>query len=66
MVKQLPTCYALLKKVLMTQLAEWLLPTPEIHGSNPDIGKNFMSIVSCRKDENKLKIGPGKAHLKNF
>ena len=24
---------------VVAQLVEWLLPTPEIHGSNPNIGK---------------------------
>ena len=25
--------------VVVTQLVEWSLPTPEVHGSNPVIGK---------------------------
>ena len=44
--------------VVVAQLAERSLPTPEIRGSNPDIG-NISNIFICqllsRKDENKEK-----------
>ena len=50
--------------VVVVQLAERSLPTPEIRGSNPDIG-NISNVLICqllsRKDENKEK----EAHLKN-
>ena len=42
--------------VVVTQLVEGLLPTPEIRGSNPNIGKFYLSIVNLeRKDKNKEK-----------
>ena len=37
-----------------------MVPTPEVHGSNPVIGKIYIErLVStvCRKDENKEKKG---------
>ena len=44
--------------MVVAQLAERSLPTPEIRGSNPDIG-NISNIFICqllsRKDENKEK-----------
>ena len=45
----------------MAQLVEWLLPKPEVRGSNPDIGKNLFILNICLlstvfgKDENKEK-----------
>ena len=45
--------------VVVAQLAEQLLPTPEIRGSNPDIGNKNLNIIICqlqsRNDENKEK-----------
>ena len=44
--------------VVVAQLAERSLPTPEIRGSNPDIGKIsnvFICQLLSRKDENKEK-----------
>ena len=29
------------RAMVVAQLVEWLLPTPEVHGSNPVIGKNL-------------------------
>ena len=29
--------------VVVSQLAKWLLPTPEVQGSNPIIGKVFIA-----------------------
>ena len=41
--------------VVVAQLAEWSLPTPEIRGSNPDISnKNFKS-VNCYPEKSKIK-----------
>ena len=40
------------------QLAKQSLPTPEVHGSNPIIGKVLLNFVKCQlywKDENKEK-----------
>ena len=41
--------------VVVAQLVEWSLPTPEICGSNPDIDK--ILSTNCRKDENKERRG---------
>ena len=42
--------------VVVAQLVEWLSPTPEISGSNPNIGKFYQPIVHLiRKDKNKEK-----------
>ena len=45
--------------VVVAQLAERPLPTPEIRGSNPDIGNKLLRMHICqllsRKDENKEK-----------
>ena len=45
--------------VVVAQLAERLLPTPEIRGSNPDIGNKLFRMHICKllsiKDENKEK-----------
>ena len=36
------------KKVIVAQLVEWLLPTPEVHCSNPDIGTLlYRTFVYC-------------------
>ena len=46
------------RAVVVAQLAEQSLPTPEIRGSNPDIGKIsnvFICQLLSRKDENKEK-----------
>ena len=58
--------------VVVAQLAERSLPTPEIRGSNPDIG-NISNIFICqllsRKDENKDKEagnGPFKKNQKTI
>ena len=41
---------------VVAQLVEWLLPTPEIHGSNPNIDKVLSTNCNLnRKDENKEK-----------
>ena len=48
--------------MVVAQLVERSLPTPEIRGSNPNIGKLYIPIVHWNwKDENKEKearIGP--------
>ena len=52
------------KAMVVAQLVKRLLPTPEIRGSNPNIGKFYLPIVNLnRKDENKEKVagnGPSK------
>ena len=41
---------------VVAQLVEWLLPTPEIHSSNPNISKVLSTNCNLnRKDENKEK-----------
>ena len=41
---------------MVTQLVEWLLPTPEIRGSNPKTGKALSTNCNLnRKDENEEK-----------
>ena len=56
---------------MVAWLEEWSLPTPEIRGSNPNIGKvlNYQLLLN-RKDENKEKeagIGPSlKILVKNY
>ena len=42
------------RTVVVAQLVERSLPTPEIHSSNPNIGKLYLSMVHW-KDENKEK-----------
>ena len=43
--------------VVVAQLAERSVPTPEIRGSNPNIGNKLFRIcqLQLRKDENKIK-----------
>ena len=42
--------------MVVPQLVEWLLPTPEVHGSNPAICKLYTYYCQpCLKDENKVK-----------
>ena len=57
------------RAVVVAQLAERSLPTPEIHGSNPDIGNisivKFICQLLSRKDENKEKEA-GKGPLKKL
>ena len=38
----------------MTQLVEWLLPIPEVHGLNPVIGKIYIEHI-LSNDEKKEK-----------
>ena len=50
--------------VVVAQLVEWLLPTPEVHSLNLVIGKllygTFAYCLLFRKDENKEKeVGNG-------
>ena len=49
--------------VVVAQLAEQLLPTPEIRGSNQDIGKVLSTYSTIEKTKIKNKW-PGMAHLK--
>ena len=48
----------------MAQLLERLLPTPEIRGSNPDIGKILSTNDTTEKT--KIKQRPGMVHLLTF
>ena len=48
------------KAVFAAQLVERSLPTPEVRGLNPVIGKIYIFNIYCqlyRKDENKWKRG---------
>ena len=50
----------------MAQLVEWSLPTPEICGPNPNIGKFYLPIVHLnRKDQNKEKVAGTGPSFKN-
>ena len=55
------------KAVAVAQWAKQSLPTPEIPGSNPDIGIELFRTYICqllsRKDENKEKKRPVMAQL---
>ena len=64
----LPLCYNRnpnfdqTRAVVVAQLVERLLPTPEIHGSNPDIGK--ILFTNCTIEKTKImKKRPRMAHL---
>ena len=46
------------RAVVVDQLGEWLLPLPEIRGSNPVVGKFYLLSTVLKpywKDENKAK-----------
>ena len=45
------------REVVVAQLVERSLPTPEVRGSNPVIGKIYMYNQLYGKDENKEKRG---------
>ena len=48
--------------MVVAQLVEWLLPTPEICSSNPDIGEILSN--NCTIEKTKIeKKRPGMAHL---
>ena len=54
------------RAVVVAQLVERSLPTAEIRGSNPNIGKVLTTNCKLhRKDENKEKR-PGMPHLKKI
>ena len=51
--------------VVVAQLVERSLPTPEIRGSNPDIGK--ILSTNCTLEKIKLKKKrPGMAHIVKY
>ena len=54
--------------MVVAQLVERLLPIPEVHGSNPVIGKNlYLTItVNCIEKSKIKKKRPGMAHLKIY
>ena len=47
--------------MVVAQLVEWSIPTPEIHGLNPDIGKILSTNCTIEKTKIKKKR-PGMAH----
>ena len=49
------------RAVVVAQLVEWLLPIPEVHGSNPVIGKIFQHLftVNCIEKTKIKKKGAG-------
>ena len=51
--------------VVVAQLVEWLLPTPDVSGSNPVIGKNLFGIftVNCIEKTKIKKKRPGLPHF---
>ena len=51
----------------VAQLVEWSLPTPDLHGSNPGIGKFYIPFPTCKcLETTNLKIKrPKMAHLKH-
>ena len=49
------------RAVVVAQLVERTLPTPEIRASNPDIGK--ILSTNCTIEKTKIKKRPGMAHL---
>ena len=52
----------LLRAVVVAQLVEWLLPTPEFRGLNPDIGE--ILSTNCTIEKKKIKKKRlGMAHL---
>ena len=51
-----------LSAVVVAQLVERSLPTPEVRGSNPDIGKVLSTNCTLEKTKIKKKR-PGMAHL---
>ena len=53
----------LARAVVVAQLVERSLPTPEIRGSNPNIGKIYLPIVIKLKKTKIKKKRPGMAHL---
>jgi len=57
--------------VVVTQLVERSLLTPEVRGSNPVIGKMYIerllpTVLEFEKTKLKEKKMPGIAHLKKF
>ena len=56
------------RAVVVAQLVEWLLPTPEVRGSNPVISKKLYSMftVNCIEKTKIKKKRLGLANLKSF
>ena len=52
----------------VVQLVEWSLPTPEVRGSNPDIGKLLSTncTIKNKKDKNKEKEAGNGPSLKKL
>ena len=51
-------------KEVVAQLVEWLLPTPDIRGLNPVIGKIYIERLLDVNYREKTKKRPVMAHLK--
>ena len=51
--------------VVVAQLVARSLPTPEIHGSNPFIGKIVSTNCTIKIKTKMLENRPGMSHLKN-
>ena len=64
--KTLLNLFELARVVVVVQLAERSLPTPDIPGSNPDIGKEINQMylsANCYPEKTKIKKKrPGMAH----
>ena len=55
--------------MVVAQLVEWVLPIPEVRGSNPAIGKIYIEhlfLVNCIEKIKIKKKRPGMAHLKKL
>ena len=63
MTRSEPNINTQLSAVVLAQLEERSLPTPEIRGLNPVIGKLF--TIKCIEKTKIKKKGPGMAHSKN-
>ena len=48
-------CYCKFQAVVVAQLVERLLPTPEIGGSNPNIGKTLSTNCTFKKKRRKYR-----------
>ena len=63
--KCLPLNLSCTRAVVVAQLVEWLLPSPEVYGSSPVIGKHlyWTFTVNCIEKMKIKKKRPGMAHF---
>ena len=57
---------AFLRAVVVAQMVERSIPTPEVHGSNPVVGKLYITYtytVNCIEKTKIMKKRPGMAHF---